>query len=179
MRALGFDPGTATTGYGVVEGNANRLRHVAHGAIDTPAGTHFALRLQRIHEEATRLIREHRPDVVVIERIYFKQNITTGITVAQARGVLALAAVQAGLPVAEFSPTETKTAIVGYGRAEKRQVQQMIKILLNLDAIPRPDDAADALALAICQLQMGTLQEQLRDATPARTPRGTRRSGRA
>lgn len=161
MRALGFDPGTATTGYGVADGSASRLRHVAHGVIETPAGEHFALRLRHIHEEASRLIHEYRPDVVVIERIYFKQNVTTGIAVAQARGVLALAAVQAGLPVTEFSPTETKTAIVGYGRAEKRQVQQMIRILLNLDEPPRPDDAADALALAICQLQAGSLQQRL------------------
>lgn len=163
MRALGFDPGTATTGYGVVEGDANRLRHVAHGVIATPARAHFAARLKLIYDEARGLIREYRPNVVVLERIYFKQNVTTGITVAQARGVLALAAVEAGLPVTEYSPTETKTAIVGYGRAEKRQVQDMIKILLNLDAPPRQDDAADALGLAICQIQAGALQSRLRE----------------
>ncbi|HNR30855.1 MAG TPA: crossover junction endodeoxyribonuclease RuvC [Candidatus Hydrogenedentes bacterium] len=163
MRALGFDPGTATTGYGVVDGDASRLRHVAHGIIATPADEHFALRLKRIHDEARELIRVHRPNVVVVERIYFKQNVTTGIAVAQARGVLALAAVEAGLPVAEYSPTEVKTAIVGYGRAEKRQVQEMIKILLNLDAPPKPDDAADALGLAICQVQAGALQSRLRE----------------
>lgn len=178
MRALGFDPGTATTGYGVVDGSASRLRHVDHGVIETPAGEHFALRLLHIHEEASRLIRAHRPDVVVIERIYFKQNVTTGITVAQARGVLALAAVQAGLDVAEFSPTETKTAIVGYGRADKRQVQQMIKMLLNLDEPPRPDDAADALALAICQLQAGTIQRRIEDHTVVRAGGGERRQRR-
>jgi len=155
MRVLGLDPGTATTGYGVVEGKGNRLTYVAHGTILTPAGQHYALRLKSIHEEATRLIALHTPDAVAIERLYFKQNVTTGIAVAQARGVLSLAAVQAGLPIGEFSPTEAKTAITGYGKADKRQVQEMIKMLLNLEAIPKPDDAADALGLAICLIHAG------------------------
>ena len=155
MRVLGLDPGTATTGYGVVDGKASRLTHVDHGVISTPAGTHFAARLQTIHEECADLIKRHQPDAVAIERLYFKQNVTTGITVAQARGVLALAAAQANLPIGEFSPTEAKTAITGYGKADKRQVQEMIKVLLNLDKIPRPDDAADALGLAICLIHAG------------------------
>jgi crossover junction endodeoxyribonuclease RuvC len=155
MRVLGFDPGTATTGYGVVEGKSSRLHHIAHGVISTPAKQHYALRLKTIYEEATALIEAHRPQAVSIEKLYFKQNITTGITVAQARGVLSLAAVQAGLPIGEFSPTEAKLAITGYGKADKKQVQEMIKMLLNLDAIPRPDDAADALGLAICQVHTG------------------------
>ena len=149
MRILGFDPGTATTGYGVVDGKGSRLSHVAHGVIKTPAGMHFAERLQLIHEECVRLIVEHGPACVVIERLFFKQNVTNGITVAQARGVIALAAVQHGKIIHEFSPTQTKTAVTGYGQADKRQVQEMVKILLNLEALPRPDDAADALALAI------------------------------
>lgn len=157
MRVLGFDPGTATTGYGVVEGQGNRLRYIAHGAIDTPANTHFAARLEAIYNGAVQLLGEYRPDAVAIEKIYFKQNVTTGIAVAQARGVLALAAAQAGLPISEFTPAQAKTAITGYGKADKRQVQQMIKILLNLTDIPRPDDAADALGLAICQVHMGQL----------------------
>lgn len=159
MRALGLDPGTATTGYGVVDGRGNRLTHIAHGIISTPANTHFATRLHSIHTELTEIIATFAPDVVVIERLFFKQNVTTGITVAQARGVIALAAVQAGKPVAEFSPTEAKTAITGYGKADKRQMQDMIKRLLNLDDIPRPDDAADALGLAICQLHSGVMPE--------------------
>ena len=159
MRVLGFDPGTATTGYGVVEGKGSRLFHVAHGVISTPAKQHFALRLKTIYEEATALLAEYRPDAVAIERLYFEQNVTTGITVAQARGVLALAAIQAGLPIGEFSPTEAKTAITGYGKADKKQVQEMIKMLLNLEAIPRPDDAADALGLAICQIHAGPVQQ--------------------
>ena len=159
MRVLGFDPGTATTGYGIVEGQGNRLKHIAHGVISTPAGEHFADRLKTIYEEAARLLVLHRPDAVAIEKLYFKQNVTTGITVAQARGVLALAAVQAGLPIGEYSPTQAKLAVTGYGKADKKQVQEMIKILLNLDAIPRPDDAADALGLAICQIHAGPIQQ--------------------
>lgn len=162
MRVLGLDPGTATTGYGIVDGRGNRLTHVAHGVIRTPAGGHFADRLNAIHAECTALIAAHQPDAIAIERLYFKQNVTTGIAVAQARGVLALAAVQAGLPIGEFSPTETKTAITGYGKADKRQMQEMIKMLLNLDAIPRPDDAADALGLAICLIHAGLPTEPAR-----------------
>ena len=155
MRVIGFDPGTASTGYGVVDGQGGRLRHVAHGVISTAPGTHFAERLKQIYDEATRLLETYQPGAVAIEKLYFKQNITTGIAVAQARGVLALAVARAGLPVGEFSPTEAKLAITGYGKADKRQVQEMIKILLNLDALPRPDDAADALGIAICQIHAG------------------------
>lgn len=152
MRALGFDPGTAATGYGVVEAQGNRLLHIAHGVIATPPELHFAERLRRIHDETAALLRAFAPQAVAIERIYFKQNVTTGIAVAQARGVIALAAVQAGVPILEYSPTETKNAITGYGKADKQQMQSMIKLLLNLDSPPRPDDAADALGLAICLL---------------------------
>ena len=157
MRVLGFDPGTATTGYGVVEGKGARLHHIAHGVIRTPAKDHFATRLNTIFDEATRLIDAHAPDAVAIEKLFFSQNVTTGIAVAQARGVIALAAARAGRPIGEFSPLEVKNAVVGYGKAEKRQVQEMVKILLNLDALPKPDDAADALALAICQCHAGKL----------------------
>ncbi len=157
VRVLGFDPGTATTGYGVVEQQGNKLIHVAHGVIRTAPELHFAERLQHIHEEAQRLLVLYAPDAVALERLYFKQNVTTGITVAQARGVLALAAVQAGKPISEFSPTEAKSAITGYGKADKQQMQEMIKILLNLPERPRPDDAADALGMAICRLHAGPL----------------------
>ncbi|MBI2421515.1 MAG: crossover junction endodeoxyribonuclease RuvC [Candidatus Hydrogenedentes bacterium] len=152
MRVLGFDPGTATTGYGVVENAGSRLLYVAHGTIATPAHTAFETRLLHIHTEARRLIHEYAPAAIAIEKLFFKQNVTTGISVAQARGVLALAAAQEGLPIYEFAPTEVKTAVTGYGKADKRQVQDMIKILLNLEKAPRPDDAADALALAICAI---------------------------
>lgn len=158
LRVLGFDPGTATTGYGVVEGAGNRLTHVAHGVITTPSKDPFAIRLKHIHEEASRLIELYKPDAVSIEKLYFAQNVTTGLAVAQARGVLALAAAQHGLHIGEFSPLEVKDAVVGYGKAPKKQVQEMLKILLNLDDLPRPDDAADALGVAICQLHAGKLQ---------------------
>ena len=161
MRVLGLDPGTATTGYGIVEGKGNRLTHIAHGVISTPAGDHFATRLKHIHHDCVALIALHRPDVVAIEKLYFKQNVTTGITVAQARGVLALAAAQANIPIGEYSPTQAKLAVTGYGKADKKQVQEMIKVLLNLDIQPRPDDAADALGLAICQIHAGPLGDGL------------------
>jgi len=157
MRVLGFDPGTATTGYGVVDGRGSRLSHIAHGAILTSAGLHFAQRLKLIFERSRELIALYNPDAVAIEKIYFSQNVTTGISVAQARGALAVAAALAGKPVVEFSPLEVKNAVVGYGKATKKQVQEMVKILLNLDAPPKPDDAADALALAICQIHSGRL----------------------
>lgn len=152
MRVIGFDPGTATTGYGVIETTGSRLRHVAHGVIRTAPKEHFASRLKTLFDETTRLLETYKPAAAAIEKLYFSQNVTTGIAVAQARGVIALAAAQAQLTIGEFSPLEVKNAVVGYGKAEKRQVQEMVKILLNLDAPPRPDDAADALAIAICQL---------------------------
>lgn len=158
MRVIGIDPGTATTGFGVVDGKGNRLTHVAHGVITTPPNERFETRLAIIYEGVCRLIQEHRPDAVGIEKLYFVQNITTGIAVAQARGVIALAAAQAGAPIGEFTPLEVKNAVVGYGKAQKRQVQEMIKILLNLDDLPRPDDAADALGVAICQIHAGVLR---------------------
>ena len=159
MRVLGVDPGTATTGFGVVEKKGSRLRHIAHGVISTPAHTPFAQRLKTIFDEVHALLELHQPDAVAIEKLFFSQNVTTGISVAQARGVIAVAVAQCGKPIAEFSPLEVKNAVVGYGKATKRQVQEMIKILLNLEAIPKPDDAADALAIAICQLHAGRIPE--------------------
>ena len=158
MRVLGFDPGTATTGYGVVEGKGNRLIHIAHGVITTPPKQDFEIRLQTIFKEASALLAEYEPDAVGIEEIYFKQNVTTGISVAQARGVLALAAAQHGKRIGEFAPQQVKLSVTGYGKADKRQVQQMIKTLLNLDDIPKPDDAADALGIAICQIHAGNFR---------------------
>lgn len=155
MRTLGFDPGTATTGYGIVERHGTRLVHVAHGVITTPPAQPFAERLRTIFEETQRLIQQFRPNSVGIEKLYFSQNVTTGISVAQARGVIAVSVALEDIQIGEFSPLEVKNAVVGYGKATKKQVQEMIKILLNLDALPRPDDAADALAIAICQLHSG------------------------
>lgn len=155
MRVLGIDPGTATTGWGLVQSRGTRLIHLAHGTIKTPAGMPFEKRLDRIYAELKALIIEHKPDGLAIERLFFKQNVTNGIAVAQARGVIALAAAHAGLSIGEFSPREVKAAITSNGGADKRQMQAMIKILLNLDATPKPDDAADALGIAICQIHAG------------------------
>jgi len=159
MRVLGFDPGTATTGYGVVDGSGTRLVHVAHGVISTPANTAFECRLATIHAECCRLIREFTPDAVAIEELYFTKNVSTGIGVAQARGVIALAAAQAGAPVGEYSPRQVKLAVTSNGRADKSQMQEMIRLLLNLDGPPRPDDAADALGIAICQHNAGIVPD--------------------
>ena len=161
MLVIGFDPGSALTGFGVVSRQGNRLHHREHGTIRTPAKQHSAQRLQTLFQEAEALIARIQPDAVAIERLFFKQNVTTGIQVAQARGVLLLAAAQAGCPIGEFSPTEMKIAVTGYGRADKKQLQEMVRRLLNLSEVPRPDDAADALALAICQIQFGATQERL------------------
>lgn len=157
MRVLGLDPGTATTGYGMIKGRGARLVHIAHGVIETPPHTPFATRLRTIFEETRRLIQLHDPDAVALERIYFTRNVTTAISVAQARGVIALAAEIEARPIGEYSPLEMKNAVVGYGKASKQQIQDMVKILLNLDEPPRPDDAADALALAISHLHASRL----------------------
>lgn len=161
MLVVGFDPGSAVTGFGVVNGRGSRLTHIEHGVIRTPAGEVMPERLRHLHTRALALIETHKPEAVAVERIYFKQNVSTGIQVAQARGVLLLAAAQTGCPVGEFSPTEMKTAVTGYGHADKAQLQEMVRRLLNLEAVPRPDDAADALALAICQIQIGTVQSRI------------------
>jgi crossover junction endodeoxyribonuclease RuvC len=164
VRALGLDPGSALTGYGVVDGRGNRLQHVAHGVIRTAPTEPAHERLHKLYDRTCALFTEYKPDAVAIERLYFKQNVSTGITVAQARGVLLLAAAQAGCQVSEFSPTEMKVAVTGYGRAEKKQLQEMVKRLLNLAECPKPDDAADALALAICQIQIGVVQSRIQNS---------------
>lgn len=153
MLVLGIDPGTATTGYGLVREHANGdLESVAYGVITTPARTPMQDRLLKIHTEITDLIAAHQPDAAAIETLYFGKNVTTAITVAQGRGVILLALAEAGLPVREYKPAEIKQAIAGYGNADKWQVQEMIRQLLNLDEIPRPDDAADGLGVAITDL---------------------------
>ena len=153
MLILGIDPGTATTGYGFVREHPNGdFEAVTYGVIKTPAKTPMPDRLKQIHTELTALITEHNPDAAAVEMLYFGRNITTAITVAQGRGVILLALVEAGLPIREYKPAEIKLAVAGYGNADKWQVQEMIRQLLNLDEIPRPDDAADGLAVAITDL---------------------------
>jgi len=150
---LGIDPGTATTGYGVVRDNPDgRLIKICYGVIRTEADTPYPLRLKEIHDEISFLINEYKPEAVVIEQLFFNKNVATALSVGQARGVVILTAAIAGVDLAEYTPIQVKEAVVGYGRAEKSQVQQMVKVLLGLKEIPKPDDAADALALSICHL---------------------------
>jgi crossover junction endodeoxyribonuclease RuvC len=153
MLVFGIDPGTATTGYGLVREHPNGdLEAVAFGVITTPARKPMPDRLKMIHTQVTALIEQHRPDAAAIETMYFGKNVTTAITVAQGRGVILLALAEAGLPIREYKPAEIKQAIAGYGNADKWQMQEMIRQLLNLDDIPRPDDAADGLGVAITDL---------------------------
>ncbi len=155
MRVLGIDPGTGICGFGVVEvGRGNRMRMVTAGVIKTPAHTPLADRLLDIYDSLRGVIEECRPDEVAIEKLFFNTNITTGISVAQARGVCMLVARQAELPIYEYTPLQIKQSLVGYGRAEKKQVQEMVRIQLGMREVPRPDDAADGLAAAIMHLMM-------------------------
>lgn len=151
---LGIDPGTATTGYGVVGMTfSGDFTLLACGVIRTEAGVPMHLRLQEIFEDLQRIIAEFRPHGLAVEKLFFGRNVTTAISVGQARGAVLLAAALAGLEVAEYSPAEVKQAIAGYGSAEKRQVQEMVQRLLALDFIPQPDDAADGVAIGVCHLQ--------------------------
>ena len=149
---LGIDPGTATMGWGVIRaGNpANRLRYVQHGAITTPSSWEMPRRLGRLFDGVTELVKGYAPDAVVIEELFFNTNVTTAITVGQARGVAILAAYRAGVETFEYTPLQIKQAVTSYGRADKHQVQEMVRALLNLPGLPKPDDAADGLAAAIC-----------------------------
>jgi len=147
---LGIDPGTAATGYGIVERSGSRLRAVDYGCLETLPTQPPAQRLLEIHQAVTELIATHRPAMLGVERLFFNRNVQTAFAVGQARGVVLLAAAEAGLPVFEYGPHEVKMAVTGYGRADKQQVQRMVQVVLGLDSLPRPDDAADALAVAIC-----------------------------
>lgn len=150
MIILGVDPGIATVGYGVVELVGNKYRVIDYGAILTPSDQLFPDRLRSVYDQLNDVIIRHRPDDLAIEELFFNKNVKTAIKVGHARGVEILAAVNHDLEVYEYTPLQVKQAVVGYGRAEKRQVQEMVKILLNLEKIPKPDDVADALAVAIC-----------------------------
>jgi crossover junction endodeoxyribonuclease RuvC len=152
VRIFGIDPGSERTGYGCVETDGSRHRVVLSGAISTPALAPFPQKLLRIHRTLASLIGECRPDLVAIEDLFHATNVRSALKLGHARGVAMLAAVEAGLPVAEYTPAEIKRAVVGYGRAEKHQVQQMVKLILGLSEAPSPHDAADALAVAICHV---------------------------
>ena len=149
MRILGLDPGTATTGYGVVDVVEGQLTAVAYGTITTPAKMPMPQRLQKIEQGLKQLLQTYQPDTAGIEEVFFGRNVTTAITVGQARGVLMLTLANAGIPIAEYSPPKIKDAVTGYGKADKQQVQLMVRNLLDLEETPRPDDAADGLAIAI------------------------------
>ena len=150
MIILGIDPGTATTGYGVIEVQGSRFTALDYGCISTKPTFSMPERLDKIHQGLSLLIERFHPDEVAVEQLYFNTNATTAISVGQARGVILLAAAQKKLPVGEYTPLQVKQAMVGYGRAEKKQVQYMVASFLKLSNPPKPDDAADALAIAIC-----------------------------
>src|SRR5579871_6217719 len=151
-RTLGIDPGTAIMGFGVVERRSGALHAVEYGVILTSNAEPMPQRLNHLYRRLLELLTTHQPNAVAVEELFFNRNVRTALAVGQARGVVLLAAAQAGLPVFEYTPLQVKDAVVGYGRATKDQVQQMIRVLLNLDSIPRPDDAADALAVAVCHV---------------------------
>ena len=156
MRILGIDPGYGITGFGIVEAHRGACRLVRCGAITTPAGMDFSARLEIIYEDMRQLLEVAKPDCVAIEELFFGQNVTTGIGVAQSRGVILLAIRQAGLEVFSYKPMQVKQAVVGYGNATKHQVQDMTRRILQLEAMPKPDDAADAIAIALCHARSST-----------------------
>jgi crossover junction endodeoxyribonuclease RuvC len=150
MTILGIDPGIATTGYGLIERQNGKMIAKDYGCILTPKEATTSIRLRQLYEHAHQLVEQTAPDIVVIEKLFFNTNVTTAMNVGQARGVVLLAIEQFGLPIAEYTPLQVKMAVCGFGRAKKPQVQQMVASLLRLSAPPKPDDAADALAIALC-----------------------------
>ena len=156
MRILGIDPGIAIVGFGLIESERGGVRMLQYGAVTTEAGLPLATRLVQIENDMTALISQLKPDEIAIEELFFSKNITTGIAVAHARGIILCTAAKSGIPLFEYTPMQVKQAVVGYGLAEKRQVMDMVKRLLKLKAVPRPDDAADALAIAICHARSAT-----------------------
>ncbi len=149
MRILGIDPGTGILGFGIIEVTRGKSQLVDAGVIRTPVKEDDAVRLQTIFEELTGIIAETKPQEMSVEKLFFAQNVTTAMTVAQARGVVLLAGQQAGLKIFEYTPLQIKQALTGYGRAEKKQIQEMVRVILHLQVVPKPDDCADALAAAI------------------------------
>ena len=156
MLILGIDPGYAIVGFGLVESRGAKQRLVSCGAINTPAGLPLSARLLQIASDLEALIGQFHPEAMAIEELFFNQNVTTGIGVAQARGIILMTAEKMGLPIYEYNPSQVKQAVVGYGKAEKRQVMDMTKRLLGLASVPKPDDAADAVAIALCQARSAT-----------------------
>jgi crossover junction endodeoxyribonuclease RuvC len=163
MLVVGIDPGTAITGYGLVQEHTDgSLQMVACGVIQTPAGMEMPLRLLELHLKLKEILLLHRPDSGAVEKLFFQKNVRTAIAVGQARGVALLGLAELGLPVSEYTPLEIKQAVAGYGGADKNQVQQMVRALLGLEFVPQPDDAADALAIAICHFHSARTNALLR-----------------
>lgn len=156
MRILGIDPGVAIVGFGLIESERGSMKMLQYGAVTTPAGLPLATRLVQIEDDIHALIDQLRPDEIAIEELFFSKNITTGIAVAHARGVVLCTAERQGVPIFEYTPMQVKQAVVGYGLAEKKQVMDMTRRLLKLKGVPKPDDAADALAIAICHARSAT-----------------------
>ena len=176
MRIFGVDPGSARTGYGCIDLRDSRHRVVACGALTVPARMSFPDKLKSLHDNLTALLATHRPDAVAVEDLFYAKNARSALKLGHVRGVLLLAAARADLPIAEYSPTEVKRAVVGYGRAEKHQVREMVAVLLGLDELPAPLDVSDALAVAVCHAHAQGPMGQIETATePAvRTPRSWR-----
>ena len=176
MKIFGIDPGSDRTGYGCVERVGGRHSLVICGSLAGPASAPFPDKLKAIHAGLMALLSSHRPDCVAVENIFYARNVRSALKLGHARGVALLAASEAGLPIVEYAPAEIKRAVVGYGRAEKHQVQQMVKLLLGLETPPSPHDVADALAVAICHLQSssGAIASAMRTGQPSRTPRSWR-----
>ena len=162
MRILGIDPGIATVGFGVIDADRGRQNYVACGIISTPAHTALSSRLDQIYSDLEELFDTFNPDAISIEELFFNTNITTGIAVAHGRGVILLAAYRHNIPVYEYTPLQVKQAVVGYGRADKKQVIDMVRRILNMPSPPKPDDAADAVALAICHARSATSRLNLK-----------------
>jgi crossover junction endodeoxyribonuclease RuvC len=149
---LGIDPGIADTGYGVIAVDGSRLTCLSYGSIRTPANTDLSSRLMTLHQELSQLIQKYKPELAALEQLFFCKNVKTAMTVGHARGVMLLTCEQLKVPIVEFTPVQVKQGVSAYGQADKKQVQKMVKLLLNLKEIPKPDDAADALAIAICAI---------------------------
>jgi crossover junction endodeoxyribonuclease RuvC len=160
VRIMGIDPGLATIGFGILDQRGNQLVPVDFGCIKTEADLPVATRLKQIYDACTYILQEQQPDVVAIEKLFFNRNVTTAMSVSQARGVMILAIEEAEVPITEYTPMQVKSAVTGYGQAEKKQVQEMVKMLLSLPRVPQPDDVADALALAICEAHSDALHAQ-------------------
>jgi crossover junction endodeoxyribonuclease RuvC len=165
MIVMGFDPGTARLGYGVIDSQPEP-EAIDFGVIATEATVTMEMRLLAIHETVGALIDRFQPSAIAVELLFFARNVTTAMTVGQARGVILLSAAQRGIAVAEYAPSQVKQAVVGYGKADKRQMQEMVRIILGLESVPQPDDAADALAVAICHVQSAPFRERVVEQIP-------------